>query len=151
MHSSRLRSLALALLLPAAVGAAGDPLAAVRAADDERVAATIAADRTRLDAIYSPALHYAHSSGKVDDKAEHLKGVVTRDGAFEKFDYHTRDFVLAAPGVAIMTGRVVIHSHNSKGKSQNDVNFLAVWREENDRWRLLAWQASKNPSVPPGK
>jgi len=151
MISTRLRSLALALILPSAVGAAGDPLAAVRVADDDRVAATIAADRTRLDAIYSPALHRVHSGGKVDDKAGHLKGVVNRDGAFEKFDYRTRDSVLAAPGVVIMKGRVVIHSHNSKGKSQNDVDFPAVWREENARRRLLAWQAAKSPLVALGK
>src|SRR6185503_14156030 len=46
-------------------------IAAVRAADDERRAAILAADRSRLDAIFSDALTYTHSSGKIDSKASY--------------------------------------------------------------------------------
>ena len=45
-----------------------------------------------------------------------------------------------------MSGRLLIHTTSAKGKSVNDVNFLAVWREESGRWRLLDWQAAKNPA-----
>jgi ketosteroid isomerase-like protein len=123
-------------------------VAAVRAADDERVAATIAGDHARLAAIYSDDLRYVHSSGKIDNKAEHADGLAKRASVYEQFDYQTREFRLAAPGVMLMSGRVVIHSTNAKGKNQNDVNFLAVWREEHGQWKLLAWQAAKN--LPPG-
>ena len=34
------------------------------------------------------------------------------------------------------------------GKLVNDLNYLAVWREEKGKWRFLAWQSCKNP--PPG-
>lgn len=123
--------------------------AAVRAADDERVAATVAGDRARLAAIYSGDLRYVHSNGKIDDKAEHVDGLAKRTTAYEKFDYQTREFRLAATGVMLMSGRVVIHSTNAKGKNLNDVNFLAVWRLEQGQWKFLAWQAAKNlPPVP---
>jgi hypothetical protein len=126
---------------------AGDEaaLAAVRAADDERVAATIASDAARLEAIYSPDLYYAHSSGKVDNQAAHLAGLAKRTTAYEKFDYLTRDFRLVAPGLVLMTGRVVIRSTTPQGPVANDVNFLAAWRLEKGAWRFLAWQATKNP------
>jgi ketosteroid isomerase-like protein len=88
-----------------------------------------------------------HSSGKIDNKAEHADGLAKRTAVYERFDYQTRDFRLAGPGVMLMSGRVVIHSTNATGKNQNDVNFLAVWREEQGRWKLLAWQAAKN--LPP--
>lgn len=140
---------AIAFLAVAVHGADEVPLAAVRAADDERVAATKSADRARLEALYSDDLHYAHSSGKVDDKAEHLAGIAKRNNTYENFDYRTREFRHAGPGVVLMTGRVIIYSSNAKGKHQNDVNYLAVWREEQGKWRLLAWQASKNPSADP--
>lgn len=120
-------------------------IAAVRAADDERVAATIASDRVRLDSIYSADLYYAHSSGKVDNKAEHVEGIAKRASAYTKFDYLRRDFKLIGPGIVAMTGRVVIYSTSANGKNANDVNFLALWREENGQWRFLAWQATKNP------
>jgi len=133
----------------AALAADDSVVAAVRAADDERVAATIAGDHARLSAVYSDDLRYVHSNGKIDNKAEHADGLAKRASVYERFDYQTRDFRLAGPGVMVMSGRVVIHSTNATGKNQNDVNYLAVWREEQGRWKLLAWQAAKNlPPVP---
>ena len=144
------RLIGLVCVLTVTASAAADGVvAAVRAADDERVAATIAGVHARLAAIFSDDLRYVHSSGKIDNKTEHADGLAKRASVYERFDYQTREFRLAAPGVMLMSGRVVIHSTNAKGKNQNDVNFLAVWREEQGRWKLLAWQAAKNlPPVP---
>ena len=44
---------------------------------------------------------------------------------------------------------MLIHSTGDKGKQVSDVNFLAVWREESGAWRLLDWQAAKNPPAEP--
>ena len=44
-----------------------------------------------------------------------------------------------------MTGRMLAYSSNGEKKSTLDLNFLAVWREENGHWRFLAWQSCKNP------
>lgn len=146
MKPTLYRLFAVIGLLAVTVRAADSALvAAVRAADDERVSATMAGDRARLAAIYSDDLHYAHSSGKIDNKAVHIETIAKRTNRYEKFDYVVRDFRLAGPGVMLMTGRVVIHSSGAKGRNENDVNFLAVWREEKGRWRFLAWQAGKNP------
>ena len=127
-----------------------DLFAAVRAVDDERVAATVAADKVRLDHIYSDGLRYAHANGKIDDKAAHLEGMVQHVTVYEKIDYQTREFQPVAPGVMLMVGRAVIYSSNAKGRNQSDVNFLAVWREEQGRWRFLSWLASKNPPLDGG-
>ena len=129
------------------VSAAEDKLtAAVRAADDERLAATQAADPARLNAIFSDQLHYAHSSGKVDTKETYVKSLTSRSTIYESFNYQTRNFTPAGPGVVLMTGRVVIHASNDGEKVINDLNFLAVWREEGGKWRFLAWQSCKNPA-----
>lgn len=134
--------------------AADDKLiAAVRAADDERLAATMAKDQKRLAASYSDDLHYAHSSGKIDTKASQLKGVIGGGNTYEKFDHQERTFVPVAPGIVLMKGRVLIHLRSKAGdKTMNDINYLAVWREEKGQWRFLAWQASKNlPAAEPKK
>lgn len=120
-------------------------VAAVRAADDERIAATMAADRARLNAIYSDALHYAHSSGKVDTKASQIRGITTGGNKYERFEHKERTFIPAGPGVVLMKGRVLMHMSSASGKLVNDLNYLAVWREENGRWRFFAWQSCKNP------
>ena len=122
-------------------------IAAVRAADDERVAATKSGDRARLEAIYSDDLHYAHSNGKIDTKASYVESLVKRTTIYEKYDYLTREFRPAGPGVVLMIGRVLIQSSGAGGTQKNDLNILAVWREEKGKWRFLAWQSCKN--LPP--
>jgi hypothetical protein len=127
-------------------------IAAVTAADHERLAATQAGDKARLDAIFSDALHYAHSSGKIDSKATYLESLVKRPTVYESFDYQERTFTLLAPGIAQMTGRVLVKATHHGARADNDLNFLAIWREEKSRWRFIAWQSCKNlPPASPAK
>ena len=145
MKTTLLRLLPLLALLAVAVRGADDKLiAAVRAADDERVAATKSGDRARLEAIYSDDLHYAHSNGKIDNKASYVESLVKRTTVYEKYDYQKREFRPAGPGIVLMIGRVLITSSGTGGKQNNDLNILAVWREEKGKWRFLAWQSCKN-------
>jgi hypothetical protein len=124
-------------------------IAAVRAAEEERIAATIAAHPARLDAIYSDQLHYAHSSGVIDNKASYIKSLVSKTTVYESFDYKTRNFTVAAPGIVLMTGHVIVKAGPKGAPNTNDLNILAVWREENGKWRFLAWQSCKNPPAAP--
>ena len=139
----------LALALVTLRAADDKLLAAVRAADDERVAAVKAGDRGRLEAIFSDELRYAHSSGHVDTKVSYVDALASHRTVYETYDYKERTVVPAAPGVVLMTGHVVIHSRNASGPNELDLNFLAVWREENGKWRFLAWQSCKNPPPAP--
>jgi hypothetical protein len=131
---------------PAATRPAADPvIAAVTAADDERLAATVARDRARLEAVFSDDLHYAHSSGHADTKASYITALTTSSTRHDSYDYQERTFTPAAPGVVLMTGRVLAHSSKGEQKSTLDLSFLAVWREEHGHWRFLAWQSCANP------
>ncbi len=154
MKTILLRFLPLLALFAFAAHAADDKvIAAVRAADDERLAATVAADRARLEASYSDALHYAHSNGKIDTKASQITGVLSGASRYERFEHKERTFVSAAPGIVLMKGRAVVHMSNRQtgAKAANDINYLAVWREEQGRWRFLAWQAARNADAPSAK
>lgn len=126
--------------------AAEDPkLIAVRAADDERVAAVIGADRGRLDAIFSKELRYAHSTGAVDTKATLIEALVSGRTKYEGIEYKERNFSFPAPGVALMHGRMDVKVASEKGRVEATLGFLAVWKEEQGRWRFFAWQSCKVP------
>lgn len=151
-HPTLLRQFLLLFALSTVAAAqSGDEavIAAVRAADDERVAATLAADPARLDAIFSDQLHYAHSNGKIDTKKSYVESLVTRSTVYVGYDYKQRDFVVAAPGIALMTARVIIKAGSATSQNTNDLNILAVWRKEGGQWRFLAWQSCKNPPPAP--
>lgn len=124
-------------------------VAAVRAADDERLAAMKAAAAARLDAILSDELHYAHSNGLVDSKASLIKSLAGRSMVYESFDYRDRTFKVAGPDIVLMTGRVIIRARSDGKQALLDLNCLAVWRMENGRWRFLAWQSCRNPAPAP--
>lgn len=147
MKTTLLRLLPFVALLFVSVRAADDAaiIAAVRAADDERTAAIIAANRPKMEAIFSDDLHYAHSSGLIDTKASYIQSLVTRKTVYELFDYKERKFTVAAPGVVLMTAHLITKAGPPGAPNTNDLNVLAVWRLENGKWRFLAWQSCKNP------
>lgn len=120
-------------------------ITAVRMADDDRLDAMTAGDAARLDAIFSDDLRYAHSNGRVENKADFIKSLAGRRMVYESFAYQERTFQAVGPGVVLMSGRVLVHASSAGQKLVLDLNFLAVWREEGGRWRFLAWQSSRNP------
>ncbi len=146
MHTLLLRVLtvwALALIPLRATDEAR--LTTLRAADDERVAATLAGDRTRLMAVLSNDLRYAHSSGVVDTKASYLEALASGRLKYVAWDYQERNFTFPAPGIALMSGRNRIKVAKGDGVLEIPLSFLGVWREEQGRWRFLAWQSGKLP------
>ena len=136
----------LGLGLVAARAADDKWVAALKAADDERIAAMMSADRARLDAIFSNDLHYGHSSAKNDNKASYLESLVTKSTVYDGYEHLTREFKQVAPGIVFMLGRARVKSHTATSVSDNDLNYLAVWREEGGKWKFLAWQSTRNPA-----
>lgn len=136
----------LALFTLTALHAADDPReAALRAADDERTAAFSAADKEKLAAILSDELRYTHSSGAVDTKASITETLTSGKTKYKSFDYESRLFTFPAPTIALMSGRVKIKLAAAAGDIELYASYLAVWREENGKWRFLAWQSCKLP------
>ncbi|HZZ20125.1 MAG TPA: nuclear transport factor 2 family protein [Opitutaceae bacterium] len=137
------------VLLAGSLSAAMDPvLDAVRSADDARVAATVAASKEQLSAVFSDDLVYTHSSGAVNDKAALIGAIVSGKTQYFSFDYESRDFVAITPNIVLMRGRCTIHSANSGQKVDNYLAYLGVWRLENGAWRFVAWQSCH---LPPAK
>jgi ketosteroid isomerase-like protein len=137
---------------PENVASTSNVITAVTAADAERLAAVQAGNRDRLNAIYSDDLRYAHSSGKIDTKASYVESLVSKATRYESYDYKERNFTVIAPGVVLMTGRVVAKIVQGGKPSDLDLNFLGVWRDENGHWKFVAWQSCKNtPPAPAAK
>jgi hypothetical protein len=126
-------------------------LAALKTADDERVAATLAADRPRLTAVFSDDLRYAHSTGGVDTKASLIDAIAGGKTKYQKIEYEQREFTFPAPGIALMTGRARFKVEGTAGVNENTLAFLGVWREEQGKWRFLAWQSCRLPAPTPAK
>ena len=120
-------------------------LTAVKEADKERVVAMQSGDRGKLEAIFSDELRYAHSNGVVDTKNSFIDILAAGKTKYVGYDYEEQNFTFPAPGIALMSGRAHVKAVSSNGAMDSVLAFLAVWREENGKWRFLAWQSCKLP------
>lgn len=139
----------LLLLLPLLFSLLAPVRAAVRAADDARVVATIAGDRDLMNAIYSDDLRYAHSTGQVDGKAAFIAPLAEKRAFYVAIHYQQRDFVPLAPTIVLMGGRGLFTVGPEGQRQVIDLQFLAVWREEQGVWRMVAWQSNHPPARMP--
>lgn len=137
-------TLSISVLVLTTLSAAGDTrLDALQAADDARVAAVKAADSSALGNVLSDELHYGHSSGPVDTKASFIDSLVSGRVNYVAYDHEERNFTFPAPGIALMSGRARVKVVTATGGMDSLVGYLAVWREENGKWRFLAWQSCR--------
>jgi len=150
MKTALLFAIPLLAIMAGSLRAADDArLAPINAADDERVAAVASADRARLTAIFSDDLRYSHSTGAVDTKTSYITALTSGRLKYVSYVYEEKNFTFPAPGIALMTGRVHTKTTSASGAGDNVLCFLAVWREENGKWRFLAWQSCKLPPAAP--
>ena len=119
--------------------------AALKSADDARVAAMKAGDGAALGRLLSDELRYSHSNGVVDTKASLVEVLASGKTKYTGIDYEERAFSFPAPGIALMTGRARVQVTSARGQVDAKMAFLAVWREEQGQWRFLAWQSCKIP------
>jgi hypothetical protein len=104
-------------------------------------------DTSVLEAQFSDALAYTHSSGGTDTKAGYLAQL--RSGAlhYEELEFSiTRIRVVGSAGVIGGTMR----GYAVRGETRHRVgsSYLAVWERGDDQWRLLAMQATNLPARP---
>ena len=122
-------------------------LTVVKAADTARISAMRSPSPEALNAIFSDDLRYAHSNGVVDTKTSFVDILVAGTTKYVGYDYVEQNFTFPAPGIALMSGKAHVKAVTATGEMDSVLSFLAVWREENGKWRFLAWQSCKLPQV----
>ncbi|MEQ1827260.1 MAG: nuclear transport factor 2 family protein [Pirellula sp.] len=120
-------------------------LANVQAADDLRVAAMKSPDRSKLEASFSDDLRYAHSNGVVDTKSSLIDILTAGKTKYVGYEYQERSFTFPAPGIALMAGRAHVQAKTGEATMDSVLSYLAVWRNENGKWRFMAWQSCRLP------
>ena len=120
-------------------------IAAVKAADDARIATMRSPDRDKLNAIFSDDLRYAHSNGVIDTKGSFIELLGSGKTKYLGYEHKDRSITIPAPGIALVTGQARIQAESAAGKMDNVLSYLSVWREEKGQWRFLAWQSCKLP------
>jgi ketosteroid isomerase-like protein len=104
--------------------------------------ALLSADKGQLEQLTASELSYGHSSGKVQNKAEFIDGVMTRKAVVKSLTFP--ELTVAVAGDAAIARHVYASESETDGKPNSiRLGVLAVWQKQDGNWKLLARQGFK--------
>ena len=140
-------ALAAALVGGGAALAAG-PEDAVLAAQDKRVALTIAADVTALGAMMTDDLTYTHSSANVDSKAEFLEALRSGRTKYKSVTFDDRRVRLHGD-VAIVSGTCRVQVTSGGKDLDLKLRFTELYAKQAGAWKMALWHSTRMPDPTP--
>jgi ketosteroid isomerase-like protein len=142
--------LATVLVVGSVTARAGEVEEAVLAAQDGRIAATIAGDLAALAAMMTDDLTYTHSSAVTETKAEFLDGL--KSGKYVYREVAPRDRKVRVHGdAAVVSGPCHVVIEPGGRRTEIDLYFTELYVKEGGRWRMALWHATRFPAPAPAK
>lgn len=120
--------------------------AEVLRADDGRFEAMVRADWAALDAVLAEDLTYVHSTARLESKAEHVANLRTGKPHYRGAAPRDRR-VRVHGGVGVVNGVSEMHVERDGKEQRFTVRYLAVYTKSGDRWRMIAWQSTRQPDA----
>jgi ketosteroid isomerase-like protein len=122
-----------------------DVNAEIRAMEDRRYAAMLAADVAALDELLCDDLRYTHSNASVDTKAS-ICELLSSGKLRYRAARPVIDNVDVYGDAAIVTGSMELDVTVGKADRTVKGRFTNVWVRDADRWRFAAWQSTPLPA-----
>jgi len=116
--------------------------AAVASAVEALKKAMIDADKSTLESLTDEALSYGHSNGKIEDKAEFVRAIVSGESDFVTINL-TEQTIKIVGNAAIVRHKLAGTTNNSGKPGTANLALLMVWQKQKGGWKLLARQAVK--------
>lgn len=145
--------LGLAAVVVVPLVAAEPPVISALRADKARLAAMMAGDGEALGKLMSDQLRFVHSDGRVESKADYVKNLMAGDTAYAEAKTSELETTQVANDVVVIIGVQEMRKRLGAEWSNIKLRYLAVWRNENGAWRMVAWQSARpsGSSVVPAK
>ena len=115
-------------------------------ADDQRFDAMRRGDWTALDAALADDLTYVHSTARLESKAEHIANLRAGKPHYRGIAPRERSARVHG-GIGIVNGMSEMHMENAGKEQRFTVRYLAVYAKIAERWRMIAWQSTRQPDT----
>ncbi len=122
-----------------------DTTAEIRAMEDRRYAAMIAADDAALDELFAEDLRYTHSNAVVDSKSS-MRGLLSTGKLRYRAARPVVDNVDVYGDAAIVTGSVELDVTAGGADRTVKGRYTNVWVRAGGAWRFAAWQSTSLPA-----
>jgi ketosteroid isomerase-like protein len=104
--------------------------------------ASLVPDKAKLEQLFSDQMSYGHSSGKVENKAEVINGMVNRKSVVKSLDFP--ELKIAVVGNSAVARHLYVSESEMEGKpTSTKIGVLQVWQKQDGNWKLLARQGYK--------
>ncbi|AJX16330.1 DUF4440 domain-containing protein [Burkholderia ubonensis] len=116
---------------------------AIRALERDRFRAMVDADGEVLDALLSDNVFYVHTNGKRETKQQFIDAIAAGRRRYRQIEIQSQDVLPVGDDTCLVTGRALIEMETNNGGLVFPIAYTAVQTQEQGRWRLLAWQATR--------
>jgi len=127
-----------------AVAEPGGAEAEVLRADEQRFQAMLKGDWAALDLALADDLTYVHSTARLETKAEHVANLEAGKPHYRGIAPRDRRARVHG-GMAVVDGVSEMHVESAGREQRFTVRYLAVYAKAGDRWRMIAWQSTRQP------
>jgi hypothetical protein len=136
---------AAAAMAAATVARAADTEKEVLQAEDQRFAATVAADVPTLERMLTADMTYTHASANVDTKAQLLAKL--RDGTYDYKSITPEERTVRLYGDAAAAVAGIAHVLVRAGGHDIDVRlrYTELYVKQDGAWRLALWHSTRVP------
>ena len=110
--------------------------------EDRRFQAMASNDVETLKSLLAEDLHYVHANGVVEDKAEFLSKLRSRERIYRRFEAITRD-AREEGDFTFVFGEAAVEVDRAAGNLKTRLTYTAIYRNRNEP-RLVAWHAVKS-------
>jgi ketosteroid isomerase-like protein len=111
-------------------------------AEKSWASAVVAKDWAKLDAMLTPDLIYAHSTGIIDDKTSYLQKMKSGKQNYAGVD-HKSTTVRMHGDAAVAHSMMRMHGTNAAGPFDDQVMTMHLWVKSKAKWMLAAHQTTK--------
>jgi hypothetical protein len=114
----------------------------VRTAERQRCDAMVANDEAMLAELLDDRLHFHHATGAADDKAAYLEKIASGRILYRAIAWPEDGILQLAPGIALLTGRMVTDVEVEGVAKRLNNRVMAVWTRQAAGWRMTAFQST---------
>lgn len=116
---------------------------AIRGLERERFRAMVDGDGQSLDALLADNVSYVHTNGKRETKRQFIDGITAGRRRYRQIEVQSQDVLPVGRETCVVTGRALIEMEANNGALLFPIAYTAIHVQEDGRWRLIAWQATR--------
>ncbi|GLU32890.1 nuclear transport factor 2 family protein [Trinickia caryophylli] len=116
---------------------------AIRVLERDRFRAMVDGDVPVLNQLLSDHVSFVHTNGKRETKQQFIDAISAGRRRYRQIEVQSQDVLPVGSETCVVTGRALIEMEANSGALLYPIAYTAIQAQEEGRWRLVAWHATR--------